>query len=94
MNKTLPKAIIQTNDPLIKGIMNYRFHPSIVAIKKICNSGLSFSFFQVERHEIMKDINNFKTYPLNLLRKILIFLEILFLETIIIAFSVLFFRTP
>ena len=47
--------------PLIKGIMNYRFHPSIVAIKKICNSGLPFSFFQVERHEIMKDINNFKT---------------------------------
>ena len=45
----------------MKAIMKYRFHPSIVAIKKNCNSGLSFSFSQVERHEIMKEINNFKT---------------------------------
>ena len=48
-------------DPLMKAIMKYRFHPSIVAIKKNCNSGLSFSFSQVERHEIMKEINNLKT---------------------------------
>ena len=41
-------------DPLMKAIMKYRFHPSIVAIKKNCNSGLSSSFSQVERHEIMK----------------------------------------
>ena len=27
-------------DPLMKAIMNYRFHPSIVVIKKNCNSGL------------------------------------------------------
>ena len=33
-------------------------HPSVVAIKKICNSGLSFSFSQLERDEIMKEINN------------------------------------
>ena len=45
----------------MKAIMKYRFHPSIVAIKKNCNSGLSFSFSQVERHEIMKEINNLKT---------------------------------
>ena len=45
----------------MKAIMKYRFHPSIVAIKKNCNSDLSFSFFQVERHEIMKEINNLKT---------------------------------
>ena len=44
-------------DPLMKAIMKYRFHPSIVAIKKNCNLGLSFSFSQVERHEIMKEIN-------------------------------------
>ena len=48
-------------DPLMKAIMKYRFHPSIVAIKKKFNSGLSFSFSQVERHEIMKEINNLKT---------------------------------
>ena len=89
-------------DPLMKAIMKYRFHPSIVAVKKNCSSGLSFSFSQVERHEIMKEINNLKTnkatqstdIPLNLLRKILIFLEILFLETLIIAFPIIFFRTP
>ena len=88
-------------DPLMKAIMKYRFHPSIVAIKKNCNSGLSFNFSQVERHEIVKEINNLRqikphkaqTYPLNLLRKILIFLEIFFLVTIIVAFPVLFFRT-
>ena len=31
-------------DPLMKAIMKYRFHYSIVAIKKNWNSGLSFSF--------------------------------------------------
>ena len=49
------------DDPLMKAIMKYSFHPSIVAIKKICNLGLSFSFSQVESHEIMKEINNLKT---------------------------------
>ena len=48
-------------DSLMKAIMKYRFHPSIVAVKKNCNSGLSFSFSQVERDEIMKEINNLKT---------------------------------
>ena len=48
-------------DPLMKTIMKHRFHPSIVAIKKNCNSGLSFSFSQVECHEIMKEINNLET---------------------------------
>ena len=45
-------------DPLMQAITKSRFHRSIVAIKKNCNSGLSFSFSQVERHEIMKEINN------------------------------------
>ena len=48
-------------DPLMKAIMKYRFHPSIVAIKKNCNSGLSFSFPQVERDEIIEEINYLKT---------------------------------
>ena len=59
-NETEP-ASHNIGDPLMKAIMKYRFHPSIVAIKKNCNSGLSFSFSQVERHEIMKKINNLKT---------------------------------
>ena len=49
------------SDPLLKKIMKYRFRPSIVTIKKNCNSGLSFSFSRVKRDEIMKEINNLKT---------------------------------
>ena len=59
-NETEPVSH-KIGDPLMKAIMKYRFHPSIVAIKKNCNSGLPFSFSQVERHEIMKEINNLKT---------------------------------
>ena len=33
------------------------FHSSIIAIKERCNSNFSFSFSQVERDEIMKEIN-------------------------------------
>ena len=59
-------------DPLMKAIMKYRFHPSIVAIKKNCSSSLSFSFSQVDRYEIMKEINNLKTnnnIPTNLIKE-------------------------
>ena len=59
-------------DPLMKAIMKYRFHPSIVAIKKNCSSSLSFSFSQVDRYEIMKEINNLKTnnnIPTNLVKE-------------------------
>ena len=60
-----------TGDLLKKVIMKYRFHPSIVAIKK--NSGLSLSFSQVERDEIIKKLitlrqtkpHKAQTYPLN-----------------------------
>ena len=54
-------VIHNIGDPLMKAIMKYSFHPSIVAIKKNCKSDLSFSFSQVERDEIMKEINNLKT---------------------------------
>ena len=47
-------------DSLIKAIVKYRFHPSIVAMQKNCNSDLSFSFSQVERDEIMKKITKLK----------------------------------
>ena len=48
------------SDSLIKAIVKYRFHPSIVAMQKNCNSDLSFSFSQVERDEIMKKITKLK----------------------------------
>ena len=32
------------NDPLLKTIVRYQNHPSIVAIKKFCNSKSHFSF--------------------------------------------------
>ena len=68
-------------DPLIKAIIKYRLHPSIMPIKENCHSDLSFSFSQVKRDEIMKQINNLKTNkvtqstntPTKLIRKILIF---------------------
>ena len=59
-NETEPVSH-KIGDPLRKAIMKYRFHPSIVAVKKNCNSGSSFSFSQVERDEIMKEVNNLKT---------------------------------
>ena len=44
-------------DTLMKAIMKYRCHPSIIAIKEKCNSNFSFSFSQVECDEIMKEIS-------------------------------------
>ena len=44
----------------MKAITKYRLHPSIIAIKK-CVSSFFFSFSQVERDEIIKEINNPKT---------------------------------
>ena len=100
-NKTTPLSH-NIGDPLMKAIMKYRFHPSIFAIKKNCNSSLSFSFSQVERHEIMKEINNLKTDKVTqstkvtakLIKESSDILHILFLETIVIAFPILFFQTP
>ena len=40
----------------VKTIIKYRFQLSIIAIKENCNSDLSFSFYQVERDEIMKKL--------------------------------------
>ena len=82
----------------MKAIMKYRCHPSIIAIKEKCNSNFSFSFSQVERDEIMKEISRLisikqhkaQKYPQNLLKKTQIFLEILFLKTTTIAFLPLF----
>ena len=45
-------------DPLVKAIIKYRFHPSIVSIKKNCNASSCFNFSQVECDKIVKEINN------------------------------------
>ena len=44
----------------MKAIVKYRLHPSIIAIKEKCVSSFSFNFSQVERDEIIKEINNLK----------------------------------
>ena len=46
------------NDPLLKAIVRYRNHPSIVAMKKLCNSKSHFSFKNVQKEEILKELNN------------------------------------
>ena len=47
-----------TNDPFLKAIVRYRAHPSIVTIKKFCNSKSHFSLKNVQKEEILKEINN------------------------------------
>ena len=46
------------NDPLLKTIFRYRNHPSIVAIKKFCKSKSHFSFKNLQKEEILKELNN------------------------------------
>ena len=46
------------NDLLLKAIVRYRNHPSIAAIKKFCNSKSHFSFKNVQKEEILKELNN------------------------------------
>ena len=46
------------NDPLLKVIVRYRNHPNIVAIKKFCNSKSHFSFKNVQKEEILNELNN------------------------------------
>ena len=49
------------DDPLMKAIIKYRLHPSIIAIKGKLVSSFSISFSQAEHDEIIKEINNHKT---------------------------------
>ena len=46
------------NDPPLKAIVRYQNHASIVAIKKFCNSKSHFSFKNVQKEEIFKELNN------------------------------------
>ena len=46
------------NDPLLKAVVRYRNHPSIVAIEKFYNSKSHFSFKNIQKEEILKELNN------------------------------------
>lgn len=47
-------------DSLMKTVLKYRSHPRINLIKENGNSNLCSSFYQIERDEIIKEINNLK----------------------------------
>ena len=47
-------------DPLLKGIVRYRNHPSTVAIKKFCNSKSHFSFKNVRKEKIPKKLHKLR----------------------------------
>ena len=57
MDDTICENII---DPFLKAIDRYRHHPSILAIKKFCNSKSHFLFKNVQKEEILKELNNLK----------------------------------
>ena len=46
------------NDPFLKAIVRYQNHPNIVLIKKFCNSESHFSHKNVQKEEILKELNN------------------------------------
>ena len=46
------------NDPLLRAIVRYRSRPSIVAIKRFCNSKSDFSCRNVQEEEFLKELNN------------------------------------
>ena len=86
----------------MKAIINYRLHPSIIAIKEKCMSSFSFNLSQVESDKIIKKINNLKinkvtqstVIPTKLIKKNFDILEILFSKTLTTTFSTRFFLAP
>ena len=46
------------NDPPLKATVRYQNHPSIVSIKEFCNSKPHFSLKNVQKEEILKELNN------------------------------------
>ena len=51
-------SVKKINDPLLKRFIRYRNHLSIAAIKKCLNSKSHFSFKNVQKEEILKELNN------------------------------------
>ena len=58
------------NDPLLRAIVRYQNHPSIVAMKKFCNSKTHFSFKNVQKEEIPKELNNLNKQQKTLISQI------------------------
>ena len=58
------------NDPLLRAIVRYQNHPSIVAMKKFCNSKTHFSFKNVQKEEILKELNNLNKQQKTLISQI------------------------
>ena len=48
------------SDPVIRTIIKYRAHPSIIAIKENYNSSTRFNFSFVDKKYILKEIKNLK----------------------------------
>ena len=49
------------SDPVIRAIIKYRAHPSIIAIKENYNSSTRFNFSFVDKEDILKEIKNLKS---------------------------------
>ena len=49
--------------PVLKCVLKYRKHPSILAIGEVCNKNprLPFSFLKINREEILREILKLKT---------------------------------
>ena len=47
-------------DPVMRAIVKYRVHPSIIAIKKNCNASTLFKFSFVDKEDILKEIKILK----------------------------------
>ena len=75
----------------MKAIVRYRNHPSNAAIKKFCNSKSHFSFKNVQKEEILKELNNLNInkatqntdIPTKIIKETLIYLEISFSQILI-----------
>ena len=50
-------SVKKINDPLLKRFIRYQNHLSIAAIKKCLNSKSHFSFKNVQKEEILKELN-------------------------------------
>ena len=48
------------SDPVMRAVVKYRAHPSIIAIKEKCNSSTRFNFSFVVKEDILKEIENLK----------------------------------
>ena len=48
-------------DPVMRAIVKYRAHTSIIVIKENCNSSSSFNFSFVDKEDILKEIKKIES---------------------------------